>query len=331
MAYSPAVLARARARLAQARSDHEAETARHRAEAYEKYPRLAEIDRQLRATAAQAVAASFRRGEDPGPAIARLRKENLELQREREWILSDFEEGYLDDGPICPACGGTGYVGSQMCSCLQELCRQEQKKELTVLFGSGTERFENFRLDVYPDEYEPEYGCSARQMMSLVLRRCQRYAAGFGPEVGSMLFTGEPGLGKTYLSACIARTVADSGFSVVYDTATRLFADFEAAKFGADTEQNRTRTDKYLLCDLLSVDDLGTEMTTQFTISALYTVVNTRLMENRPTIISTNLKPEEIRARYSAPISSRILGMYQTMQFLGTDIRQLPRPAAKKQ
>lgn len=329
MAYSPNVLARARARLAQAKSDHEAEYARNRAAAFAEYPRLEEIERQLRTTAAQAIAVSFRRGEDPAQAIAQLKEENLALQREREWILSSFDEGFLDPFPICPDCGGSGYVGSQMCTCLRELCRQEQKKELTFLFGAGNERFEHFRLDVYPDEYMAEFGCSARQMMRLVLGKCQRYARGFSADSGSMLFTGAPGLGKTFLSACIARTVAGNGFSVVYNTATALFSDFETAKFGTVSEEKRALTDKYLMCDLLIMDDLGTEMTTQFTVSALYTVVNTRLMENRPTIISTNLTPEDIRGRYSAPIASRILGMYQLMQFLGSDIR-LQHPAAAK-
>ena len=157
-------------------------------------------------------------------------------------------------------------------------------------------------------EYIEEYGGSARSMMRLILSRCQRYAAHFGPGAESMLFTGGPGLGKTFLSACIARSVADGGHSVVYETAIRLFGDFESAKFGDYSEENQSRTEKYLRCDLLIMDDLGSEMVTQFSQSALYTVVNTRLMENRPTIISTNLTPEGLQARYTPAICSRILG-----------------------
>ena len=157
--------------------------------------------------------------------------------------------------------------------------------------------------------------------MRLILNRCKRYCAGFGPDSESMLFTGAPGLGKTFLSACIARAVADGGHSVVYETVIRLFGEFESAKFGDYSEENQSRTEKYLKCDLLIMDDLGSEMVTQFSQSALYTVVNTRLMEGRPTIISTNLTPEGLTARYSPAICSRILGSYRLMQFLGEDLR----------
>ncbi len=322
MAYSESVLRRARQRLAQAKASREAENSRHRAEAYAEIPRLAEIDRQLSSTVAQAVALSFRRGEDPAQAIAALREENLALQREREWLTADLEEGYLDDSPICPHCGGSGYVGAQMCECLRELCRQEQKKELTSLLSAGNARFDQFRLDLYPDSYQEEYGCSPRQMMRLILGRCQRYCLSFGPDSGNMLFTGGPGLGKTFLSACIARAVADGGHSVVYETAIAMFAAFEAAKFGDYSQESSSRTEKYLLCDLLIIDDLGSEMTTQFTQSVLYQVVNTRLMDGKATIISTNLTRDQLPTRYSPAICSRLLGMYQFMQFLGKDLRQ---------
>ena len=321
MAYSQSVLRAARARLAQAKAERDAENASHLAEAYERYPRLAEIDRELSATVAKTVAACLRSGEDPSRAIEAMRARNLELQQERAWLLSGLEEGFLDDSPICPKCGGTGYVGDQMCECLRELCRQEQKRELTSLLGTGNARFEQFRLDVYPDEYIKEYGCSARAMMRLILNRCRRYAAGFSEGAESMLFTGDPGLGKTFLSACIARSVADGGYSVVYETVIRMVSDFESAKFGDYSEENQSRTGKYLNCDLLIVDDLGSEMTTAFSMSALYTVINTRLMENRATIISTNLTPEAISARYTPAISSRLLGSYRLMQFLGNDLR----------
>lgn len=321
MRYSPAVLHRARARLAQAKAEHEAETAARLAAAYEKYPALQEIDRQLRATMAQVVAASFRTGEDPTKSIAAIRSKNLELQRQREWILAEYDETLLEDMPVCTHCGGSGYVGVQMCECLQELCRQEQKKELTAILGNSQERFAQFRLDYYPDAPDPTYGVSPRQMMRLVLQKCQRYAREFSPASDCLLFTGGTGLGKTFLSGCIAREVADRGFSVVYDTAIHLFADYEAAKFGENTQENRSRTEKYTICDLLIIDDLGTEMVTQFTVSALYSVINERMMVQKPVILSSNLTPEEIRTRYSPQIASRILGTYQVLQFLGNDIR----------
>ena len=324
MAYSEQILRRARERLEQAKNERERENEAHRRDAYDRYPRLAEIDRELRLTMTQLMATALRQGEDPTQAVEQIRERNLALQQERDWILDagELEEGYLDDVSVCEKCSGSGYVGSQMCSCLAELCRQEQKKELTSLLGSGKETFDTFRLDVYPDTYDTALGASPRQLMKSNLRICRRYAESFGPGSGNLLFSGATGLGKTFLSACIARQAADRGFSVVYETASKLFADFEAEKFGASQEENRGRSRKYLECDLLIIDDLGTEMTTQFTISALYTVINTRMMENRATVISTNLADTEIESRYSPQIASRILGTFRLVQFAGDDIRR---------
>ncbi len=323
MAYSEQVLRRARVRLEQAKQERERENAAHRQEAYERYPRLKEIDRELQLTMAQLMATALRHGEDPTQAIAQIRDRNLALQRERDWILEagDFEEGFLDDAPVCAKCGGTGYEGNQMCSCLRELCRQEQKKELTSLLGSGRESFDTFRLDVYSDVYDDTLGTSPRKLMQSNFNICRRYAQNFTPQSGNLLFSGATGLGKTFLSACIARQVADRGFSVVYETAIRMFADFEAEKFGG--EEQRGLTHKYLACDLLIIDDIGTEMTTQFTISAMYNIINTRLMDGKATVISTNLVPEAIEGRYSPQIASRILGTYRLIKFAGSDIRRL--------
>lgn len=322
MAYSEEVLRRARARLEQARFERERENEEHRRIAYERYPRLAEIDRELRHSMIQLTSVALRK--DGGEAVRKIRDRNLALQREREWILdaSEFEEGFLDDSPVCSKCGGTGYSGAQMCSCLRELCRQEQKKELTSLLGTGRESFENFRLDVYPDTPDPRLGISPRTLMRANLDECKRFARSFGKGSGNLLFSGATGLGKTMLSACIARQVADQGYSVVYETAIRLFADFETEKFGEDNEENRGLTRKYLQCDLLIIDDLGTEMTTQFTVSALYHIVNTRMMDGVSTIISTNLLPEAIERRYSPQIASRIEGSYQLIKFAGNDLRR---------
>ena len=319
MAYSEGVLQRARLRLAQEKAQYDSEAEARRAQIYSAYPRLREIDQALRKSMAAAVATAFRRGDDVPQAMEAIKKENLALQREREWLLeaADLDEAALEPPPFCPHCGGSGYVGAVMCECLRELCRQEQKKELSSLL-SGKESFDGFRLDYYPTEPDPSLGVSPRQLMDRTFRRCRRYAREFRLGAPSLLFSGGPGLGKTFLSACIARAVADSGFSVVYDTAGRLFDDFEAVKFGDD---QRDLTQKYLHCDLLIVDDLGTEMTTQFTQSVLYRVVNDRLLQNRPMIVSTNLSDSALRQRYSPAIASRLLGAFEICLFLGQDIR----------
>jgi len=323
MAYSEAVLRRAQARLAQEKADCEAESAARIEQIYRQLPRLKEIDHEMRRSVSKAVSVAFRKGCDTVAAINAIKEENLALQREREWLLdaNDLDETALEPAVICPKCGGSGYMGAVMCECLRELCRQEQKKELSSLL-SGRETFEGFRLDYYSAEIDPNFGVSPRQLMQITYQHCRRYAREFSLRSPSLLFTGAPGLGKTYLSACIARTVADNGFSVVYDTAGKLFADFEAVKFGSD---RGALTEKYTACDLLIIDDLGTEMITQFTQSVLYQVINTRMMEGKPVIISTNLSDELLRQRYTPAIVSRLLGAYQTCHFIGSDIRQLRR------
>ena len=165
MAYSAEVVSRARARLAQAKEDRESENRQHLAQAYAKVPRIREIDMLLRRTMAQAAYAAFEQGSDGKELLEQARQENLALQQERAILAAEnFEEGYLDDSPICDKCGGSGYIGSNMCECLRELCRQEQKKEVSILSGSR-DTFNQFRLDYYPDRIDPKYGASPRTIM----------------------------------------------------------------------------------------------------------------------------------------------------------------------
>ena len=320
MGYSIEVVRRARERLAQARSERERENREHLRMAYEQQPRLQEIDRQLRMTMAKAAMAAFAGG-DAERLMAEAKQQNQSLQRERRQIVAGcFEEGFLDETPICTVCSGTGYVGSTMCDCLAELCRQEQKKELTFL-SAGRESFDQFRLDYYSDKPTPA-GYVPRVIMEKTYQTCRRYAFGFHEKAGNLLFSGNTGLGKTFLSACIARSVADQGFSVVYESAGHLFSALEKARF-ENNEENRRAAAKYRECDLLILDDLGTELPGQFVTAALYSLVNDRLLENKPTIISTNLSEEELVRRYNPQIASRLRGSYRRMAFVGDDIRLL--------
>ena len=322
MAYSAEVVRRARARLAQAKEDRESENRQHLAEAYRQVPRIREIDMQLRRTMAQAAQAAFQKGSDGQEMMNAIRAANLELQRERELLaLEHFEEGYLDDSPICDTCGGSGYIGSAMCECLRELCRQEQKKEVSILSGSK-DTFSQFRLDYYPDRMDPKFGASPRAIMERNFKICRTYALTFAPSSGNLLFVGGTGLGKTFLSACIARAVADRGCSVVYESASHLFSKLEQARFSPN-EENRREAARFTSCDLLILDDLGTEMPGQFVTAALYSLVNDRLLEGKPMVISTNLNVEELSRRYSPQIASRIYGGFVGKSFVGEDIRIL--------
>lgn len=322
MAYSAEVVKRARARLAQAKEDRESENRQHLAVAYARVPRIQEIDIQLRRTMAQAAQAAFLQGGDGRELLEKARLENLELQQERAILaMENFEEGYLDDSPICDKCGGSGYIGSNMCECLTELCRQEQKKEVSVLSGSR-EAFNQFRLDYYPDRIDPKYGASPRTIMERNLKICRTYALTFAPSAGNLLFVGGTGLGKTFLSACIARAVADRGYSVVYESAGHLFGKLEQAKF-SPSEETRREAARFTECDLLILDDLGTEMPGQFVTAAFYTLLNDRILGGKPMVISTNLNIDEAARRYSPQIASRLQGSFQGLTFVGEDIRIL--------
>ena len=138
-----------------------------------------------------------------------MRQNNLELQQERAILaMEHFEPGYLDETPICESCGGSGYIGTSMCECLLELCRQEQKREVSILSGSK-DTFSQFRLDYYPNDIVPNLGVNIRAVMEKTFQTCRRYALFFTEKSGNLLLSGDTGLGKTFLSACIARTVAD--------------------------------------------------------------------------------------------------------------------------
>lgn len=320
MAYSADVVRRARERLAQAKADRESENRQNLMQAYEKLPQLRQIDRQLQQTMAEAARTVFSQNVDVQKTMEEAKAVSLQLQRQREALIAEnLEEGFLDESPICERCGGNGYVGSTMCECLAELCRQEQKKELSLLSG-GKETFSQFRLEYYPDQYDGKYGASPRTIMERNFKICRSYATTFTRSSGNLLFIGGTGLGKTFLSACIARAVADRGCSVVYETANRLFSTLEQAKFTGSEEAKR-EAGKYMACDLLIIDDLGTEMPGQFVTSALYNLVNDRLMANLPMVVSTNLNVDELARRYSPQIASRLEGNFTRLTFVGSDIR----------
>lgn len=322
MAYSLEVTRRAQQRLAQQKADHESKYNHRLFEAYEKLPRLKQIDLSLRRSMVLAAQAAFTKGQDAVEAMEAVKQANLALQAEREALLkANFAPGWLEEEPICPHCGGNGYVGSSMCSCLQALCRQEQKQELLQL-TTGVERFDAFRLDYYPAEVDPSFGASPRMLMERNLKICKKYADTFGKDSGNLLFVGGTGLGKTFLSACIANAAAEQGASVAYESAPNLFAKLSKNQFEGD-DQTRSDCARLAQSDLLIIDDLGTELTNAFVIASLYSLVNDRLLTGKSMIISTNLNIDEIARRYSPQIASRLAGSFQNLPFVGKDIRVL--------
>ena len=320
--YRGEIVLQAKQRLNQRKTDKESVYYQHLQEAYTKLPRLKEIDIELRRTMTLAAQTVFSQGGDPVAVMEKVKEQNLALQQERKALIEGhFPTGFLDDSPICSHCGGSGYVGSTMCDCLKALCRQEQKASLRQL-GNGTERFENFRLDYYPQQFSRELGVAPRTIMEKNLNYAWQYAIKFEKGIGNLLFVGGTGLGKTYLSACIADVVTDRGFSVAYESAPRLFGKLEKNRFNPD-EESRADAEQFVSCDLLIIDDLGTEMSSAFVTAAFYDLLNQRLMDGRSMIISTNLNNDEIASRYSPQIASRILGAFKGLTFVGEDIRML--------
>ena len=324
MAIDGKILAKARNAL-QARRKRKEETLENRLrEVYAKSQQVLEIDAKLRESMSQLMGVAL--GERAGDEIEQIRQKNQSLQSERktEIAKAGFSENYLDEKDICQKCRDTGYINGKMCVCLEDIYKQEQSSSLSNLFKLGSEKFENFDLQYYDDRPSPETGISPRKSMEIVLETCKQYSQKFGQNSMNLFFNGAPGLGKTYLSACIARVVAESGFSVVYDMAAAIFAKFEDAKFSRseNLEDTKDEIKRYLECDLLIMGDLGTEMTTVFTIAALYEIVNTRLITGKKTIVNSNLTISELEKRYSEQITSRLEGEYQVLTFYGDDIRK---------
>lgn len=321
------LLGRAIERLEELNRQDEARLSRLRAEVYSRLPRVKEIDSELSVSFAKAAAAALDGGaKEPEAAIRSVMLENLSLQAERAELMTGagFAPDCLDEKPRCPKCSDKGFAGTKPCTCLMELYADEQRRELSKLLKLGEESFDTFDINYYSDERKNGAG-SPRERMEIVYEICLQYARKFGGERDNLFMSGAPGLGKTFLSTCIARVVSENGWSVVYDTAVSIFSRFEDEHFDHSEDIEETRADirRYMSCDLLIIDDLGTEMTTSFTQSVLYDLINTRLRTGKKTIISSNLSLDDVARRYSQQIASRLRGEYTLLRFEGEDIRAL--------
>ena len=318
MSYDGKILARARDRLDAVREQNANEHGLRVTRAYAAKPELRTIDAALRAQMTELVRLTLSGEAEGAEKIEKLREENLALQRRRGELLRQLGHGedWLDEIVSCEKCRDSGVYRGGVCDCLKKLYNEELTRDLGVLLKNGDESFEKFDLSLYDEEY--------RGRMQTVYEIARAYAEHFSPASGNLLFQGGTGLGKTFLSACVAREVASKGFSVCYDTSAAVVGSFEAQKFNRD-ESADARVKRMLACDLMILDDLGTEMPTPMADSALYTLINTRLNEGRNTIISTNLRDAELQKRYGAQICSRLFGMFERVPFVGRDIRLIRR------
>ena len=296
-------------------------------EIYAAIPELRQIEQQLAETGRGVIAAVAARSGDVRQIVESLKQRSLTLQERRRRLLEEagVPEDYLQPPYTCQKCHDQGYVNNHRCSCMEKLLRQLATQELG---GAGLENFSfhNFSLEYY-SEVPNENGTIPRSYMANLKNYCQDYARCFDPKKSnSLLFVGGTGLGKTHLSLAIAREVIDKGYGVIYASVQNLMARLEEERFNSgyvstDEEAELRYLSMVMETDLLILDDLGTEYLNQFISSTIYNLVNTRLLRNKATIISTNLLPGEIGKRYSDRLVSRLFGSYKTVNFIGKDIR----------
>ncbi|MBO5897591.1 MAG: ATP-binding protein [Clostridia bacterium] len=304
------------------------EADRRRAEVESLIPAVAVLHRQMAAVGPEIMRISLeaKTEEDRKAAVAALKQRHGEMRAERDALLlaNGYPTDYADVRYECDQCSDSGYLDDgRMCRCMKSklVCANYEMSGLGSLLSSQS--FDNYSLDYYRND-EKTY-----RTMQAVLQAMKQYAAAFSPDRidelpagGNLLLVGGTGLGKTHLSTAVAKSLLDRGYDVLYTGAIGLVASFENARFGSSVGLSDTEDlHRFYDCDLLIIDDLGTEVVNQFTVSSLYNVINTRLNLRRPTIISTNLMQDELRHRYWDRITSRLFGEFRILLFLGTDVR----------
>lgn len=315
MKYARSTIQRAAEILKDRRETAEREAFTRSSRLFADCPEAAQTDRELRETSrefARIMALRDRAQIEQG--LDDLKRRNLACQERLRAILAErgLPPDHLEPHYTCPLCRDTGSRGANICSCFEKLLKQTAYRELCEASPLAICSFDDFDLSYYDE--------SRREFMRGIYEYCRCYAADFSSESPNICMYGGTGLGKTHLSLAIAGEVIERGFGVVYGSAPNLLSVLEREKFGRTTENSE---EPLLSCDLLILDDLGAEFSTQFTVSALYNIINTRLLRRLPTILSTNLTIEGIEQRYSERIASRLIGEYTLLKFTGKDIRQL--------
>ncbi len=278
------------------------------------YPEIEQIDRELTKTGLLL----FRAASGVGDVQA-IRERNLQLNEKRRALLLSYgyPENYTEVQYTCPLCADSGYQGIRMCSCFREALIRENIRCSGIGNLIDQQTFDNFDLDWYKNQ-----GDKAYEQMKAIYTHAKSYAETFGTDSGNLLFMGSTGSGKTHLCTAIASTVIRRGYGVLYDTAQGIISAFETDRFKNGYSDAPAMSDKYMDCDLLIMDDLGTEFQTAFALSCLYNLINTRQNQGKATIVSTNLAPAALAQRYDDRIYSRIIGSdYKVFAFAACDHR----------
>ena len=281
-------------------------------------PGLREVDVRLAATGPRLMAVAMKKNcesfDDVKSDVIALRAE-----RERLLVQNGYPSDYIDPKYECPICNDSGYTDDRMCECLRNAIRRVSYEHAGI--GGLIDRcsFENFDLSFY------EGDSRTYESMKRNFEIMKSYAYDFNPpDSPNLILFGNTGLGKTHLSIAAAKVITDNGWDVIYTGATGMLSDFESVRFHStdDGIANGNPTQIYFECDLLCIDDLGTEVINQFTTSCIYEVINRRINNGLPTLISCNLNQKELGSRYTDRITSRIFGEYFPLMFSGTDVRQ---------
>ncbi|MFG6374144.1 MAG: ATP-binding protein [Oscillospiraceae bacterium] len=314
MKYPKKLAQRADTILAERRRIAEGNHLRTLARLQEKYPEIPETRKKLNGLYGKRSLVSFL-GE------ANLEDIDTQIQKTQEQLeglmaAAGINEADLQPPYTCLVCSDRGFVDGKICSCRQAVLNQLVYEQLCDVSPARECSFQNFNLGYYDQGIRP--------LMGRVVESCQRYVRDFGPNSKNLLFMGTTGLGKTHLSLAIAEGVAHKGHLVMYVSAPHLMDELERGKFQKDEAALEFR-EIIFGCDLLVIDDLGTEMVTSYTRSEVYDLVNTRLNTSHPTIINTNLTLQQIEGIYTSRVYSRIAGMFAVVEFKGRDIRLLKK------
>lgn len=281
---------------------------------YENVPLLYEIDRQLTKIGSGAAMMALSGDLE---SLNKIKENSQELLNQKNEILASAGIGNLK--PECSICSDKGLVNGKYCDCVKTLAKKLILEDLSRVTPIKKCTFKDFNLNFYPDTPDSN-GIIPQKVMTSVFKMAKDYCIHFPKNAKNLLFMGGAGLGKTHLSFAMAYDILDKGYGVVYGSAQNLFSEIEKEHFSYSGSTEKL--DALLNSDLLVIDDLGTEFLSSFSQSLFYNIVNTRILNGKPTIINTNLSFKEIEDRYTPRISSRFIGNYEMIKFIGNDIRQ---------
>ncbi len=293
---------------------------------FKKYPHAEQLEKELSSTLTKITKVMLKGGMELKEALERLREENLATQAKLQEIYKEanISEKDLEPKYHCCLCEDVGNIDGKMCDCYKQLVKEIACNNLNKLSPFKLSTFDTFELKYYSDTIQTDGNISDRERMSKYFEYCKSYADSFTPDARNIFMRGNTGLGKTHLSLAIGRAVIEKGFGVIYCSTPEILAKLEKEQF-RKTNSDEDSEETLKECDLLILDDLGSEFHTAFTKNKIYNIINFRLIHQKPTIISTNLEFEELENAYSKRLISRLMGEYVIMNFVGTDIRQAKR------